>query len=256
MRKELSVFDVQEALRQHRDYGHDVLSNPRQTIFEGTPYQTRLGTRLIIRDDSTPFAANAISSLLMQSERPVISALSSSYHKNLKPPYRTVVSMGTPSVTIPHDSSYADDAEYGSNFHFWGPGSNAENHAPKLDFRDDSLSLERWPEALASTPHEALQNHVTSPFKTVGLHREPNGLDHFSYNLTHPKTLNDFKTPFNTQEALYKLINFSRGGRKSAEIIPFSNVIIVHQPGVNSIDEGRKYIYLPETEQLHKVSGP
>ena len=250
--KDLSVFDVQEALRQHRDYGHDVLSNPRQAILEGIPYQSRISTSLILRPDGTAFDNSTLKSLLMQSERPVVSLLSSSYNKNRHKPYKVAVDVGIPTVTIPHRPN-DDNYDHGSHFSFWGIGSTAKDHAPRLHFRDDYDDKERWLEGLASTPHEALDNHVTSRFKTVGLHREPNGLDNFTYNLTYPQTWGDFKTPFNLKEALYDLSNFHRDNGKHLSIVPFSNHIKVYQPGMRSIDESRHYIYYPETEQLHKV---
>jgi len=254
--KDLSVLDVQRELKRHRDYGHDVLTNPSQTIFEDVPYQARVATILTIRDNNSPLALSGLVSHLMQSERPVISSLISTYHDHQRKPHSTIVQVGTPSVTVPHKKS--DYSEYGSNFHFWGPGSSVEHFAPKLYFYGDErdASVERWPEAFARTPHEALQNHVTSPFNTIGLHREPTGLDNYSYNLTHPKTLNDFKTPFNLKEALYKLSNFDFGNSTSTDIPPFSNVIRVRQPGVSTMAESQNYLYFPETEQLHKVNVP
>ena len=132
-------------------------------------------------------------------------------------------------------------------------GDEMAKDLEKYHFRDDYDDKERWLEGLASTPHEALDNHVTSRFKTVGLHREPNGLDNFTYNLTYPQTWGDFKTPFNLKEALYDLSNFHRDNGKHLSIVPFSNHIKVYQPGMRSIDESRHYIYYPETEQLHKV---
>jgi hypothetical protein len=73
--QELSVTDVQKALRKYAEYGHDVISSPHEVLLEGNPYRMALGHRLDLgaAGVSNPTPDHWLSSYITQAERPLIS---------------------------------------------------------------------------------------------------------------------------------------------------------------------------------------
>ena len=70
------VTDVQAALRRYRNIGHDALEDPRDVHVEGQRYKMAAGHILTLSNGHSPYSS--LTSLLQQSERPMLSIVHSS----------------------------------------------------------------------------------------------------------------------------------------------------------------------------------
>lgn len=211
---DLSVTDVQRMLREHADFGHDVLQHPHQSIIQGKPYGMRSMAQLLVRGSGKGMDSGLTSDIL-QSERPLVSRVLTNPGENGFDVY----------PTMPHR------ARTGSHtaLEFFTPIDNNPEQRPHTEY---STTLDN----LAKTPHDALQAHITEKFPYVGT--EYTG----STTLYH-KNLSDYSPALDLRNVL-------KESQKYKVHEPFSGLITVyHHPDFNprAYDV---YGYDPSTEQL------
>lgn len=213
----LSVTDVQRMLREHADFGHDVLQHPHQSIIQGIPYGMRSMAQLTVRGNGKDMDSGLVSDIL-QSERPLVS--------------RVLTNPGEKGFdvfpTLPHRVRTGSHTTLG----FFTPIDDNPEQRPHTEY---STTLEGVPN-LAKTPHDALQAHITEKFPYVGT--EYTG----STTLYH-KNLIDYSPALD-------LKSFLKESQKYKVHEPFSGRITVyHHPDFHSRAYD-VYGYDPQTEKL------
>lgn len=246
----LRVTDVQAALRHFQELGHDVLTNPRALLLKAQPsdekpteYGLAVGHKLnihspgrsVVNDFShSPYSLH---SFIMQSERPLISAVRSDFliypKKGTEAHNRDVVPLRPHTINFhPDDFENAENEPshvYGE--HDWnspgfmGTTSVSQPMGSPVTFRS------RNDVDYHKDIHEALESHRSSDVPHVGKIWTPQG----TKRDMHEDDLRNFKH----REALSNLV---------FPVEPFKNLI-----AVNDTFDGSMYSYNPETEQLLKA---
>lgn len=245
---ELSVTDVQKALRDHAMLtGHDVTQSNRQLHFRDNVFGLVARRHLDFRGDLD----SSLYTHLTQSERPLISTVSSEIHSSEA---ATVV-----EPMVPH-MLQRDNQMVKHGFH--RPGRTAwlyhappnvkvfedpdslESHGRDILRKSKSSFFERVPTKPKIDPVEALKNHQSATMLGQGL-IVPHESDRQPARLMTP---DEFRN-FDTKEAFSNL-----GGSWSHSHPPYSDKITVGRltrHGKQLIKHN--YEYDPSTEQLNKV---
>lgn len=213
---DLSVTDVQRMLREHADFGHDVLQHPQQSIIQGIPYGMRSMAQLLVRGSGKGMDSGLTSDIL-QSERPLVSRVLTNPGENGFDVF----------PTIPHRARISSH----STLEFFTPiDQNMELH-PNTEY-STTLDIPNG----AKTPHEALQAHITEKYPYVGTE--------YTGNTTlYHKNLSDYSPALDLGSVL-------KESQKYKVHEPFSGLITVyHHPDLSSRAYD-VYGYNPKTEQL------
>lgn len=252
--KELSVTDVQKALREHAQWGHDVTKSPRHSIVRDQSYGLRLGAMLQMPGDGS----SSLYSYLMQAERPVVSGVhshitGSSAHGGGLGHKRLQVHPMFPTVEKEH-----------------GHGDFPMSHFTRGRFNDKikmSEKLHDYSEIIATEhgiedPEGPLIPHNSSVHDALRSHKE-DAFPHFGINVEWGSHTRESKfTPiphgsqhdFKMSEAISHLIRPTEAGGDAGIVKPLSGLIIVSSPHpklgyvMNAI-----HTYDPHTEELRRV---
>lgn len=208
---DLSVTDVQRMLREHADFGHDVLQHPHQVVVQGKPYGMRVGSTLQLSKSGA--GRHALVSHLMLSERPLLSGI--------------VTRSDDKALTVTPYSPVRDD--YGDSFMI---------HAGISPSEMLYNSLRTHPKHSKSA-HDALEAHANTRLEHIGV-------DYRGTNRGGPyklhKDYGDFNPPFDMERAL-----MSHTGDNTR---PFSGLIRVTHSYPGKFDDFETYHYDPRTEKL------
>lgn len=244
---DLSVLDVQRILRQHAQSGHDITSHPHISYVEGQPYRMRAygSLSLTYHDEAIEGKvppSTLVRSVLTQSERPVVSHVTSwdsALHRDYP---KITTSVG---VTVPFMYIHPDYISH--NYYHPSPFHRAEEHAPNLTYNDD----ERVENEGASSIHEALKNHQTAKFNTIGKFYTwvPN---ENRFQGTSIKNLSEFPHPWEHATALREL-GIPSSLPDSEGFDPYSGLIRVTQSSFVDRSHHKNYVYSPQTEALVRV---
>lgn len=217
---DLPVTDVQRILREHADFGHDVLQHPHQSVIEGKPYGMR---SLAVLGIWGPSSSNShrLESQIMQSERPLLSIVTSDLpEKDFKVfptfPYRAITNMSTSDVFAFHNK-IADETGKKMEYNTNEPGEGVEDI------------------------HKALQNHITLPLTHIGALYD----DRIRSKSFH-KNINDYSPPFDLAHAL-------KHSTRMSVTEPFNGHITVLHHATNQSGAYDVYRYEPDTEKLHRL---
>ena len=243
----LRVTDVQAALRHHQDLGHDVLSDSRAVHLDGKPYRLPVGHSLFLNGEG---GSGELASYLMQSERPLVSTISSSWQtKGLNPGW--MVSDRESSILVPHRN--LNNRPGAQDFY--------AHHMVNDPKTNESHSL--YIESTGSTPtgvtptyskhhgsqddiHTALALHTTPEIPHTGKVQERPDVTGRGEFLASPRSLGRDMS----SEELSSFDNM--GALKTLVGEPFKGfVTIMHRVSNNVYND---YLYHPETEQLHRYT--
>lgn len=242
---ELSVFDVQKALRDHAMLaGHDVTQSNRQLHFRDNVFGMVARRHLNLAGDLD----SILTTYLMMSEKPLISSVRTQISP--REAYTTV------SAHVPHTfPTKTPNGGVKDNFYPAG-GILVPNHSPSnikvfenpellesfgLDvLRKSSSSFFEQNPTIPKIGHvEALQNHITTGMLGPGVVMPHN-------DMKQPSRLMDSED-FRNFDIKSALNNLMGGIHPHA---PHSNKITVGRYNQNTY---HGYEYDPETEQLNKV---
>lgn len=207
-----SVTDVQKALRDYADRGHDVLSDPQYLMLNGKRYGLAVSHHLSFhgttykRRPASPEPETALTSHLMQSERPLVSTV---FSRKQKTP------MG------------------------------AQLMIPELTYRNNKIDAHHFGHATVTADdisfaggegvHDVLKHHQKMVVPDFGITRRADTVD--SYIDTNPMTAEE-RSQFNPKEALSNLVRVGN---------PFDGLIRVH---LNSEFFAPSHVYDPRSERL------
>lgn len=250
--KDLSVFDVQKALREHAQWGHDVTKHPHQSIVRDQPYGLRLGAQLRLPGDGS----SKLQSYLMQAERPVISSVNSFIitdspaHKALlvKPLFPTVETEQTEQRNRDFPSSHF------TNGLFTGGIKMSEDHHNYREILATEHGIED-PEgpyiARNSSVHEVLRSHQKDEFPHFGINIDWGSASHKTLFSPIPHAS---QNNFNAGEAISHLIHPREAGAHAGFVKPLSGLIVVSSPHPKlGYGLDRIHTYDPNTEELRLV---
>lgn len=228
---ELSVLDVQRALREFAEHGHDVLQHPHQVHLDDKRYGMVVGTGLFISQDSNNQVYKNLHSQLFQAERPLISEIDTTNYNPIN--YRTFVTplrrMISKYSTMPDVHSYhVTQPHLNNDYEHRGFFPNRGIYRDEPNFHADA--------------HEALQAHTTEDVPTGG------GVTFYESgrHLQKRAMTNEEHKTFNDRFALQELTHPAP---------PFSGLISVkHIRNIGNVNHTSLHVYDPKTEQLLKVS--
>lgn len=242
MTTDLSVIDVQRALREHADWGHDVTQHPRETIIRGKPYAARLGAVLRLTNIGD---VSTLSSKLMQSERPVLAHISTHLGTERNDPYfDTFKSLWiTPQYPIVDTKKESD-----KTYHRFGHGVDGSNHErhtydQQNFFKNGKISPKR-----RQTFH--VENDVHDVLNRIATDKHP----YFGTHIHFPEDGGDPSfTPI--EHGNHKVFDLQKAlTREFPHTPPMSGLIAVHSPAFEGDrDRTRIHVYDPQTEQLMRV---
>lgn len=276
--RELSVFDVQNALKVHQKIGHDINGGGRTAIIDGQPYGMVLARKLYILQHPPTLSETRLATHIMQAEKPVVSKVTST--ASTMDPLQRNVGLGDDEPRTRQDTHYFLEArpffpsitavtEKGDEEHFFDTGHAQENargsnvslvtHIKKLhhysgtDFPHGTWAhgrSENWPSSGYNADiHDVLRNHTQIDKPTLGLRY---GLDDDDETL--PITAENLRN-FNIAQALDTLTSPTQLGSGLVHVqhriyIPNNNdrrlrdVVDTH------------YLYDPQSESLNRVEMP
>lgn len=268
---DLSVFDVQNALKVHQKIGHDINGGGRTAIIAGQPYGMVLARKLYIGNYSNKnmrFLQNRLTTHIMQAEKPVISKVSSSAEDaipsdDLKSPRKTWIDLrAVPTFpTINHHSRGEEHFFDTGHAHEYARGSNVGlvTHTKKLHEYAGSMEPGgSWKHGQALTGgirrehntniHDALRSHTQLNYPTIGLE-----YDEDEDAETLPITARNLKN-YDMSQALESLTSPTQLG---------SGLIHVMHRAEDRDDRfninyrvDTHYLYDPQSESLNRVEMP
>jgi hypothetical protein len=247
---DLRVTDVQAALRHFATIGgHDVLTNPRAVRLTPHPGSSReepseyglvVGHELSMdygdwHGDTTTHTNNFLKSYIMQSERPLISTItsgsSSAKGEDQKSHSRNVSFIVPQTVQFNYDKPVEHD--------FSPAYMNRNGLLGTVFTRDSNFKSNSFPKFTTNNGKDsrhpdifhALESHKTKDVSDLGVLYTPQAQKR-------DMTSEDMSA-FNSKEAIHRLTN---------PAAPFSNLIVVR----HKRDSGATYTYNHETEELHR----
>lgn len=272
---DLSVFDVQNALKFHADTGHDVTGRPHQIGIDGKTYNGHVGSTLMLiagrhgRSAGEGFNldkdGSSLISYMTPAERHIVSEVYS----------RGRTQSGTDLEIRPYipRASIWDTSKYSSGDSkptydlsrivykykpFYREERSHEDFAPGLYYnRDESYQMRKGHPALADSSEEAIQNHQKAMFKNnaelaiSGVHSGDSRLL--------LKSVDDMPGTFNHQQALSDLMAQNNERPSERVVKPNSGLIVVNYQNMDNVTSPkqggwRQYTYSPDTEQLLRVN--
>lgn len=211
---DLSVTDIQRMLRDHADFGHDVISNPRAVYLgnlrdvEGTKRPYSLPVRHALLLDPKNLRSSALASWISHGESPTLT-----YVRSLAPHVNGESIKNSRVIAMEHPLHIQHSN--GDHRHSF----LAQDH-PKLVTWDDSI-------------HDMIaEHHKISPMYAI--HQWEDGARGFAGYT--PKN----ETGWDPMKALHE---------KARPLKPFSGMVIVS----TSDSVTPKAVYNPATEQLHPI---
>ena len=228
---DLKVTDVQRAIREFADNGHDITQSPRHVHVDGKPYGMVIGHELGISHNQN---WAHLGSYIMQAERPLVTKILSvnDNTKKFDGATRRGVFPLTRHISI---KSYLG----GSGSHKYGSGSHKYLTNPSNRFGANGWHSESQNRGGLWTPHdtlssykdmnEAIQSHTSSKISHMGRFTNEKGIE--------SEMTPEHHSSFDEHEALLHLTG----------VKPFSG--LVH---VKDNSHTKSYTYNPNTEELHK----
>lgn len=211
---EISVTDIQRMLRDHADFGHDVISDPRAVYLgnlddvEGTKKPYPLPVRHALLLNPKTLKSSALASWISHGENPSLT-----YVRSLAPHVNGESVTNSRITTLEHPwHVHHSDGDHRHSF-------LAQDH-PKLVSWGDSI-------------HDIIAEHrKTSP--TYAVHSWKDNVREFAgYTSTN-------ETGWDPVKALHE---------KARPLEPFSGMVVIS----SSDDFMPKGVYNPATEQLHPI---
>lgn len=236
----LRVTDVQAALRHFSNIGHDVTTDPHTVHVDGQPYRMAMGHGLYLsRGSKNPNTTHhSLNSFLMQTERPVITQLSSIMKsENTDSSFDDLMREVTPLVPQTIKTKSGDRHTFYREDDL--PTSTVGWHADRAEVPKGITPLwtpDRYFDGMNHKDiHEAIQAHTSPSIAFPGVHHdEENNASHFTQQQSQAF---DNKA---AMENIHKGLGISKN--------TFRGLVMVHHYD----RDGAKgmYHYDPQTEQL------
>lgn len=264
---ELSVFDVQNALKVHQKIGHDINGGGRTAIIAGQPYGMVLARKLYIVKHPSTFSENRLTTHIMQAEKPVISKVFSSAgnespSNGLDVPGTTWMDLhAVPTFPTINRHSRGEEHFFDTGHsHEYARGSNVGlvTHTKKLHEYAGSMEPGgSWRDGQSLTGHglehntdihDALRSHTQLNYPTIGLEYSEDDDDE-----TLPITARNLRD-YDMSQALDTLTSPTQLG---SGLIHVKHRI--YTPNNNSrlhdvVDT--HYLYDPQSESLNRIEMP
>lgn len=265
---ELSVFDVQNALKVHQKIGHDINGGGRTAIIDGQPYGMVLARKLYIGNYSNKnmrFLQNRLTTHIMQAEKPVISKVFSSAENaipsdGLNVPGKTWMSLHA-LPTFPTINRHSRGKEHffdTGHPHEYARGSNVGliTHTKKLHEYAGSMEPGgSWRDGQSLTGgtrrehntdiHDALRSHTQLNYPTIGLEYSEDDEDE-----TFPITARNLRD-YDMSQALDTLTSPTQLGSGLIHVMHRAEDRDNHYNINHQVDT--HYLYDPQSESLHRV---
>lgn len=267
---ELSVFDVQNALKVHQKIGHDINGGGRTAIIAGQPYGMVLARKLYLGHYSNKnmrFLQNRLTTHIMQAEKPVISKVFSSAEDaipsgGLNVPGKTWMDLHA-VPTFPTINRHSRGAEHffdTGHPHEYARGSNVGliTHTKKLhEYAGSTEPDGLWRDGQSLTGrrlehntdiHDALRSHTQLNYPTIGL-----DYDEDEHAETLPITARNLRD-YDMSQALESLTSPTQLGSGLIHVMHRAEDRDDHYNINYQVDT--HYLYDPQSESLHRVEMP
>lgn len=232
---ELSVTDIQKALRDHASFGVDVTTEPGKLKLDGVSYRGLVGAQLEFDENANK---HLLYGHLMPSERPVLAHIVSSLYGSPRPTHGLHVLPIVPHVI---------DGSSGQGHAFYLPHADSPWHAKELMHARVTYATNNQ---VAITPsmnhdvHDVIHRLKTTNFPHFGVKETEDESTFISHDDSHL---------FNLKRGIQGLTSF----RDAPSAKPFSGLITVVPRGTGYNDPYNyraTHVYNPQTEELLPIS--